>query len=371
MKSLLKGALFFLTAVIWIGCEGDYRQKARGSLGQAVVVMDSSQFNSATAEALRETFGGWTQTIPGKPPRFDLRFRDFNTNEQLEQLKRYRNLIIASPIDNEGNTGEFIRALLSDDVESQVRGGEAFAFPLQDQWYRDQWVMLLSAPNDSALARQIRNSQKTLTENLINKELQRHKEEIYDRGEQVALADSLWENHGWRMRIQHDWVKRIDTTYTDDGEQNHFVTMRRPLPENDRWFWAWWKKVPNINEVDDEWINAKRDSLNKQWIQGTREGSYVTTAYNRPHETETFRMNGDMVYETLGVWTMTNDAMAGPFVNFTIFDEESSRLFILEFAQFAPKYSKRTFVRQFRAMLRTFESDSTWQDNANQAVAEN
>jgi hypothetical protein len=63
--------------------------------------------------------------------------------------------------------------------------------------------------------------------------------------------------------------------------------------------------------------------------------------------------------------------MAGPFVNFTIYDKETSRLFMLEFAQFAPKYNKRRFVREFRAMLRTFESDSTWQGNTNRAVAEN
>jgi len=264
-----------------------------------------------------------------------------------------------------------MRALLSDDVEQQVRNNESFAFPIKDQWYRDQWLMLLSAPSDSALAQQIRNSQETLIDNLIDKELQRHTLQIYDRGEQFALEDSLWQNHGWNIRVQHDWVKNLDTTYIDNGEQAHFLTMRRPLPENDRWFWAWWKKVENINDVDDEWINTKRDSLNRQWIRGSREKSYVTTAYNRPHETETFRMDNDLVYETLGVWTMTNDAMAGPFVNFTIYDKETSRLFMLEFAQFAPKYNKRRFVREFRAMLRTFESDSTWQGNTNRAVAEN
>lgn len=334
-------------------------------------MMDSTKFDSNTAEALRQTYGGWTQYIPGKPPRFDLRFRDFNTNEQLEQLKRYRNLIIAAPIDDSTNVGRFMRALLSDEVEQQVRNGEAFAFPLKDQWYRDQWVMLLTSTSDTALAEQIRNSQETLTDNLIEKELERWTAEIYDSGEKYALEDSLWQNHGWKIRIQHDWIKNLDTTYTAGGETNHFLTMRRPLPSNDRWFWAWWKKMPNINHVDDTWINNMRDSLNKKWIRGSRDSSYVTTAYNRPHQTETFRLNGNMAYETLGVWTMTHDAMAGPFTNLTVYDEDSGRLFMLEFAQFAPKYDKRRFVRQFRAMLRTFESDSTWQQNSNQAVAQN
>jgi hypothetical protein len=132
-----------------------------------------------------------------------------------------------------------------------------------------------------------------------------------------------------------------------------------------------WKDVKNINEVDNDWINTKRDSLMKKWIRGSRDSSYVTTEYRREVETRSFTYNDDLAYETLGTWRMTNDAMGGPFANLTIYDEESGRLFMLEFAQFAPKYNKRRFVRQFRAMLRTFESDSTWQGKANQAVADN
>lgn len=371
MKSIIKTALFLIIVIIWVGCEGDYRQKARGSFGQVVVLMDSTQFDSETAEALRDTYGEWVQTIPGKPPRFDLSFRDFNTDSQLEELKRYRNLIVAAPINDSTNVSRFIRALLSDEVERQVSDGESFAFPLRDQWYRDQWVMILSATSDSALAEQIKNSRQTLTDNLMEKELERWTEEVYDRGEQFALEDSLWENHGWKIRIQHDWEKNIDTTYMHNGEKNHFLTMRRPLPNNDRWFWAWWKDVENINEVDNDWINAKRDSLMKKWIRGSRDSSYVTTEYRREVNTSSFTYNEDLAYETLGTWRMTNDAMGGPFTNMTIYDDESGRLFMLEFGQFAPKYNKRRFVRQFRAMLRTFETDSTWQKNANQAVADN
>ena len=370
MKSFLKISVLLVLVGVWVGCEGDYRQKARGSFGEVVVLMDSTQFESETANALRETYGGWIQTIPGKPPRFDLRFQDFNTNEQLEHYKRYRNLIIAAPINDSTNAGELVRVLLNDEIEQQVREGESFAFPLKDHWYRDQWVMLLSGQSDSLLAQKIRNSEETLTDNLIDKEIQRYTDQIYDRGEQVALADSIWKTEGWRIRIQHDWIKNIDTTYTKNGQEQHFMTMRRPLPENDRWFWMWWKEVDDAAGIDEDWINAKRDSLTEQWIRGSRDSSYVTTAYTRPHETEQFTYNGNRAFETLGIWTMTNDAMAGPFTNLTVYDDKSDRLFMVEFAQFAPKYNKRRFVRQFRSMLRTFKVDSTWQAPTDEIASE-
>lgn len=354
-------ALIFITAA-WLGCEGDYRQQARGSFGEAVVVMDSTQWESETANAIRETYGRNMLTLPAAQPFFNLRFRDLKNDAQLEQVKRAKNLIIAAPINDSTNTARWIRALLSDEVEEQVRNGESFAFPLQDRWYKNQWSIILTAPSDSILAEQIHNSEKTLTDNLLSKEFSRWEEEIYGQGEQIELSDSLWNKYGWKIRIQHDWRKGLDTTYTREGKENYFISMRRPLPENDRWFWAWWiNDVKDISYLDNDWINAKRDSLMEQWIRGSRDSSYVTTEYRRPVETESFRKDGHLVYETLGTWRMTNDAMGGPFANFTVYDEEADRLFILEFAQFAPKFDKRRFVRQFRTMLRTFSSDSSWQ----------
>lgn len=369
---LIKGIILLLISAIWLGCEGDYRREAIGSSGEVIVIMDSTQFDSQTAEAIKQTFGRGIQTLPRIAPLFDLKFQDIDSNEDLEQLKKFKNIIIAAPVDDSTNASRFVRALLGDEVEQQVKNGELFAFPLQDKWYRNQWTLILTAQSDSLLAQKIQNAEETLTEDLLKKEFVRWKEEIYDRGEQFEVEDSLWTNFGWKIRVQHDWFINLDTTYTSNNEQNHFLTMRRILPNNDRWFWIWWKNdVPNINFLDNDWINAKRDSLMEQWMHGTRDGSYLTTEYRRPVETESFMLNDDIAYETLGTWRMTNDAMGGPFANLTYYDDETQRLFIMEFGQFAPKYEKRHFVRQFRAMLRTFQSDSTWTGASNQAIAKN
>lgn len=342
-------------------CSGDYRPEAVGELGQAIVVMDSSQWQSATAQAIREVYSQGIFTLPSYEPLMDLRFRDFDNNEELERLRKQSNLIIAAPIDDSTNTAKFIRALLSEEVEQNVKNGNSFAFPLEDQWYEDQWSMILTSTSDSALARKILNSKKTLAEGLVQAELDRWTEFVYDKAEQIALEDSLWKNHGWKIRVQHDWRKHLDTTYTANGRINHFLTMRRNLPTNQRWFWAWWiNDVPSDLSMSPQWINAKRDSLMRKWIRGSRDSSYVTTDYEHHAVlTDTLSLDGHPAYETLGVWTMVNDAMAGPFANMTIHDKENDRLFMLEFGQFAPQYDKRRFVRQFRAMLRTFESDST------------
>ena len=374
MKLFLKSIIPVLLVAFLSSCDGDYRKRALGGFSEAVVLMDSTQWeDSETAEAIRNTYGQAITTLPNFEALFDLRFRDFESNDELEAIKRNKNIIIAAPIDDSTNVSRLIRAMLNDEVEQRVRDGESFAFPLQNHWYKDQWTIILTSTSDSALAEEIRASGETLVDNLMEKEFQRWTYEIYEDGEQIALEDSLWNDSGWKIRIQHDWVKNIDTTYTANGKSNNFLTMRRPLPDNDRWFWAWWiNDVENTDFLNKNWINAKRDSLMEKWIRGTREDSYVTTEYRRPVLTDTLSVDGRRAFETLGTWRMTNDAMGGPFANMTVYDEVNERLFMVEFGQFAPKYSKRRFVLQFRAMLRSFESDSSWTDNgSDQAVAQN
>jgi hypothetical protein len=355
MRSRIQLLVLFIASLGFIGCEGDFRERAKGNIREFIVVMDSTEWDSETANAIRDTFGKYVFTLPNAENYYDLTFMQIRSQSQLERLRQQKNLIFAAPIDDETNTAAQVRAFLDDGVEQRVREGESFAFPIEDQWYKDQYVMILSSSSDSALATKIRNSELALLSDALDKELLRWTWDVYEKKEQVQYSDSLWDEHGFSVRFQHDYFKRIDTT--------DFQSYRRYLPQNDRWMWIWWKdNVTDINFLDDDWINATRDSLSQQYIRGSRDSTqYVSTEYRRAVETRSFQDGRLIVYETLGTWQMINGAMGGPFVNFTYYDPATSRLFMIEYSQFAPSVRKKLpFVRQFRAMGRTFESDSTW-----------
>ncbi len=349
---LLLTTVFFLPL---LACEGDFRQRAIGENHEIIVVMDESLHEGATAEALNETFGRVIETLPGQAEmKYTLRFQDFQTNEELENIRKRKNIIFAGPIDDETNVSSFIRALLTSDVEERVRAEESFAFPLKDHWYRDQWALVLTSTGDLELADKIYENETQLVDSALEVELARWEQDIFRRAEQVELSDSLWERFGWKVRIQHDYIPTVDTL--------NVVSFRRSYQDNDRWMWGWWEDDFDTPEViDQHWINTKRDSLMERYVQGTREGSYVTTEYRRAIETREVEREDRLIgWETLGTWRMTNDFMGGPFVNFTYYDPETERVFMIEYGQFAPRYAKRRFVQQFRAMGRTFQADSTF-----------
>lgn len=346
--------------LIFSACNGgDYRQSAQGDRSEVLIVMDSTKWNSETASAIRDVFGEYMMTLPRPEERFDLRFTDLRTQRDLDRAKRQRNVIFAAPITEDSNVGSFIRNQLSESIQESIAQGDHFSIPLEDRWYRDQWSMFLSAPSDEELAERILEDRRQLVSTLHDRTIQRWQNYVYRSGEQVDKSDSLWNNHGFKIRVQHDYNIGVDTT--------NFITMRRSLHDNDRWFWVWYKEdVENFDMVDTDWIHERRDSLNRKFIRGSREESYVTTEFRRAVETESVNLNGYPAYETRGTWRMTNDLMGGPFLHYTIFDEKLDRVYMIEFAQFAPRYSKRRFVYQFEAMARTFESDSSWTERDGQ-----
>ncbi len=346
----------FIAGTILTACEGDFRSRAQGNNREVIVVMDSTEFNSEAAEAIRATYGKYQFHMLNPEQNYDLTFTDIRSNDHLERLKQKKNIIFAGVLDDSSNVSSVIRGFLDAGVESLVRSGESFAFPIKDQWYKDQYALILTSTSDSALATNIINSERSLIADIQQREFERWKEYVYEKKEQTQFSDSMWVNHGFKVRVQHDYLARIDTT--------DFMSFRRNLSVNDRWFWIWWQDdVTDIGFLDDEWINAKRDSLNQQYFKGTTNDKYVTTAraQNLQPTTSSFQKGRYIAYETQGWWDLVGGAMGGPFVNFTYYDPATNRLFMIEYSQFAPSVRKKLpYIRQFRAMGRTFESDSTW-----------
>lgn len=355
----LKNIVLILVITATLACEGDFRERAKGSPREFIVVMDSTQWQSATAHAIRNTYGKLIYTLPNPEENYDLTFMSIQSRAQLDRIRKTKNVIFAATLDEETNEGKQIRAFLDDGIEARVRAGESFAFPLEDQWYKDQYILILTSTSDSLLASKIIHAESVLLSSAMDKEILRWHYEVYDKKEQTQYSDSLWQDHGFLVRFQHDYIKWVDTL--------NFQTYKRMLPDNERRIWIWWKdNVHDISFLDNQWINSTRDSLMRQYLKGSRDSMYVSTEYRRPVETSTFTKDGLFAYETLGTWHMINGAMGGPFVNFTYYDSITRRLFMIEFNQFAPKVRKKLpFVRQFRAMGRTFESDSTWTSSIN------
>ena len=71
-------------------------QSPIGAVDEIYVVMDSTDWNSDTAMAIRETFGRNIETVPTYENAYTLKFMDFDTNDQLDRIQEYKNVIFAA-----------------------------------------------------------------------------------------------------------------------------------------------------------------------------------------------------------------------------------------------------------------------------------
>src|SRR5690625_247504 len=120
---LIVSAMLFASA-----CEGDYRAMSVGMIDEVYVVMDSTQWSSETALAIEETFGKGISTLPSYEHTYRLLFRDFNSNSELEQIRKLKNISIIATVEEEHKVVNVIRAIMIEDVEVRVGSGEIFAF---------------------------------------------------------------------------------------------------------------------------------------------------------------------------------------------------------------------------------------------------
>ncbi|MDE2997420.1 MAG: DUF4837 family protein, partial [Bacteroidota bacterium] len=50
--------------------------------------------------------------------------------------------------------------------------------------------------------------------------------------------------------------------------------------------------------------------------------------------------------------------MGGPFLNYTFYDDDSRRLYMIDGMVFAPGYDKREFLRHMETIAHTFRSEN-------------
>lgn len=348
-----KNGLWWIAGVVLfasLSSCGEIKRPSKGNLGEIIIVMDSTKWDSELAYAVKEVFADYMETLPQPEPKYDLTFMTIRKPSDIDFVKRRRNVVFCATLDEDSNVAKLVRSLLSEPILDRIKTGQNFAIPVENKWALNQYAMFLVGNNDEELARKILTSDRNLLRRIDELEIERWKNVVYERGEQTELADSLMQKHGFSFRIQHDYDWGADTT--------NFVAFRRLLSDNYRWIWVHWiDSVYNVSHVDSTWVNRKRDSLLKIYMRGNRsDSSYITTEYRRPVEHDIITMNGRYTIETRGTWRMVGDFMGGPFVNYTMYDENQRRLYMMEFVQFAPKYKKRRFVRQFDAMARTFET---------------
>jgi hypothetical protein len=341
---------------IW-GCGNvDYRPLAIGEEGEIRVVIDSTLWQGSVGEALRAALGYYAQTLPNPEPLFTLRPVQPQTQDALDQVKKFKNILFVAVLRDAGPVSRLVQQAFSTEALQVVEQGTAAVVPRQDLWRRRQLVYFIVAATDTQLVTTIREATPRLRETFAEVSRQRLTTEMFEKGRQKAVEDTLMAHHGFAVNVQHDYLIAIDTT--------RFVWLRRILPDTWRSLFVYYEEHADPAKLTPAWIYAIRDSLARNYLQGNA-GGFVQIDYRQPLETRAINFLGRYGYETRGLWHMVTPmqdgqlfpaGMGGPFVNYTFYDQTSGRIYMIDGMVFAPGFAKREFLRQMEAIAYTFRT---------------
>ncbi len=343
----------------------DYQPEAVGPDAQLTVVIDSARWQGPIGAAVREHLAPYINTLPVPGRMFDVRVRELDTNADLENVKKFKNVVFVAPLSGNSNVAEFLRAQFSEEALQAVGEGPGVVVHRSDLWRENQEVYFVTAATPDALIEALERRGGAVQDTLNRVIRLRMQEDMFERGRQFELEERLLNEHGFAVNVQHDYVIVADTTVGQTG----FVLMVRSLPQTWRRVFVWYKENADPATITPEWIYATRDSLAQIYLRGGQCG-YAKLDRRQVHDrdyldTEPINFLGRYGFETRGLWYFAEETPegpqlctfgGGPLLNYTFYDERSDRIYMIGGLVFAPDFDKREFIRQIEVIAHTFRS---------------
>jgi len=367
----LSRLLFLVLAIVVAvgpGCSGQsFRLKAVGTNGAITVVIDSVDWNGRVGELVRSRLSPIIETFPMPERMFELESRSVATQSDYDRVTAQKNLVFVASLEDSSGVARILESAFSPGALDAVRRGQPAFVVRDDLWRRDQNVVYLAAATTEQLEELVDRAAPEIRDLFNRAERERLEADMFGRGRQHDLEAILMESHDFRVQVQHDYLIAADTT--------SFVWLRRILADTWRSVFVHYIEYANPVLIEPDWIYAIRDSLARTFLRGNV-GGFVQTDYRRPLETREVDFLDRYALETRGLWHMVGPddegeiveyGMGGPFVNYTFYDQESGRIYMIDGMVFAPGFEKREFVRQLEVIAYTFASRA---DTESQVVAD-
>ncbi len=325
------------------GC-GDNKKRAMGNEDDIYIIADSVEYAEIEG-ALLTVFGKIIYT-PQSENMFNLIRKNYS---ELEKVKKYKNVIIAAPINSGSLTSKYINSVLNKDVIKLVEEDSTTIINKKDLWSKDQLVMFLTASSIEKLSQTILNNNEDLVYYFQKASDTRLKRSLYNPTYEDKLVEAqLLKDYNWLIYVQTDFKLALNKP------EDNFVWLRRsPGTDMERWIFVHWIENSSPALLNSDSINAIRNRMTQKYYRTSNDSAYVEIN-NEYRTSKEVNFNGKYAIMTQGLWNMSDGSMGGPFLSYTFFDESSKRLYMVDGSIYAPKYYKKLLIQQVDVILKSF-----------------
>jgi hypothetical protein len=213
------------------------------------------------------------------------------------------------------------------------------------------------------------NNQEDLLYYFQNISTQRLKKNLYSNFyEQKAMEGRFLDKYGWIIYAKEGYKLAVDSP------EKNFVWIRKGVNTTvERWIFVHWIENASPEFLNRDSIIAERNRMTKEFYRTTDNRNYVRVV---KREAENYQTHSEVNFQdryaimTQGLWEMNDHSMGGPFINYTFYDEKTQRVFMLDASLFAPKYSKRKFLKEIEVILRSFKMERELSEDRKEELLE-
>lgn len=325
IQHLLRLGMLLIPALLLFSCEARQRPSrpsASGRSGEMLVIMKADQWDGRAGEAIKNAFASYEPMLPQAEPRFDL--AQIVPDAFVRMFESHRHIFMAE---------------LDPSLE------RATLEVSRDVWAYPQMVIRVKAPDADTFERLMERNAEAFIEHYLSVERERYIN-AYRRMLNHEARQAIYRQFGVQMDVPEGYFVAV--------QGDDFMWLRRTATREELDMGILIASVPYTDPAKDfhpQTIRARRDSLTRQHVPGQFPGTYMTTYPELPDDIREISFNGTYAIEARGLWRVEGDFMGGPYVNYTFVDERSNRLFILDGFVYAPKFDKRDYLRQVKAVI--------------------
>ena len=350
MKTFSSILIALVMGVSLVSCETDgsstdsTKPKARGSIGEIILVIDSVKWAGPVGEQLKEIF---ESDIPGMfRPEARFKVNTVDPRAMTRILKMSTNLVYVTTFDDKGSASQVINAQFSkESKEKAMNDPSIYSLRMEDEYAIGQEVLYLFGNTEDQLIQNLKKNSGRLQNLFVAR-----KNSAADFEAKKNLGIEINVPASYQVAKSEDdflWVRQITPTANRADislffYETDYTSEEQTFPAN---------------------ILTLRDSITKQYIFGDPEDptSYVVSEKQVPPAFRNMVINDNFTTEIRGAWKTNNTSMGGSFLGYIMVDQKKGKLYYIEGFVFYPNEIHRDALREIETIL--LNTNVSWKED--------
>ncbi|MCG8308656.1 MAG: DUF4837 family protein [Cytophagales bacterium] len=348
--------LFSLIAAFLFSCDLEKAAKLKGNLprangqpGQIIVVMDSAQWKGGVGKEIRSVFQEQVYYLPRQEAYFSLSHIDPMDFQSI--FKKQKNIIFVTVLNDKSKGNRKLKTYFTKESLDMIEQDPSlFMYPKKDEFAKGQEVLHLFGEMEAVLMQNIKNNKEKLKKHFLDIEGRRCYNSLYAANAEKGISRHIKEKLNCEIQVPFGFEIAL--------EGDDFVWLRNFSPDVDKSVYISWVDYTSKELFSLDSLLALRTEVSKPYILYKPEDkqSYLLT------ETDNFdvfkkeiNFKDHYAVELRGLWKVNKYYMGGPFVSYSMVDENTNRLYYVEAFLYSPGKAQRDHMRELETIIKTFD----------------